>query len=318
MSASCISIHVEEFLSMRAALGFEVEHHGWLLRDFARYAENADHRGALTIELAVDWAMSPCAGDTARGERRLGAVRQFARHRQAFEPETQVPPVGFIGQIPRHRPPPHIYSDAEIAALLCECGRLRPQGGLRPKTYRAFFSLLASTGLRLSEARHLECRDVDLGDGVLLIRESKFRKTRFVPLHSSAAQGLSRYAAERDAHPGVPDSELFFRAEQTPMLRRAAIQKTFSRLRERLAWSSSGRARSPRIHDLRHTFAVRRLVRWYEEGVDVDCKLLALATYLGHAKITEMYWYLSAVPELLAVTATRFEHFAQGEEGGTS
>jgi len=313
MTASDMRAQVEDFLSMRAALGFNVENHGWLLRDFARYAKRVGHRGPVTIDLAVRWAISPCEGDAARGERRLGAIRQFARHRLTFEPGTAIPPVGLIGRIPRRRPPPHIYSEAEVAALIKECGRLRPQEGLRPKTYRAFFSLLVSTGLRLSEARRLERRDVDLAEGLLLIRESKFRKSRFVPLHVSAVQGLARYAAARDAQGGLPPSDFFFCTERSPALGRAAVQKTFSRMRERLHWSSSARTRSPRIHDLRHTFAVRRLVRWYEEGVDVNRKILALATYLGHAKITEMYWYLSAVPELLAIPSASFEHFASRE-----
>ncbi len=128
MTTSSIRVQVEEFISMRASLGFEVRHHGRHLRNFARYAALEGHQGPLTIKLAVDWAMSSCAGDMARGERRLGAVRQFAKHRQAWEPKTQVPPVGTIGHIPRHRPPPHIYGREEVVALLEKCDRLLPRG----------------------------------------------------------------------------------------------------------------------------------------------------------------------------------------------
>ena len=317
MKPSSIRAQVEDFLTMRSELGFNIENQSWLLRDFARYTERVDHCGPITIDLAVRWAVSPCAGDPARAERRLGVVRRFARHRVVFEPETEVPPVGFIGHT-RRRQQPHVYSDAEVSALLKECSRLLPRNGLRPTTYVAFFSLLASTGLRLSEARRLECRDVDLADGLLLVRESKFRKSRLVPLHPTTAQALADYAARRDAFRKAPRSEFFFRTGRAPALQRAAVEKTFSRLRDRLGWSSPGRTRPPRIHDLRHTFAVRRLLCWYEEGVEVDRKLLALATYLGHAKVTDMYWYLSAVPELLAVTSVRFEHFAQREREGAS
>src|SRR5437867_5380610 len=307
---------VEDYLALRHDMGFDVEQLGWLLRDFARYTERTEHRGPLTVDLAVRWARSS-PGDPARAERRLSAVRQFARHRAAFDLATEVAPAGLLGRIPG-RTPPHIYSDAEISALLRECSRLRPRGGLRPTTYVVFFSLLAATGLRLSEARHLERRDIDLTHGVLTIRMSKFRKSRLVPLHPTSVQALTRYAARRDACPGVPRSEFFFCTDQAPSLDRFAVERTFSRVRRRLGWTSPGRARRPHIHDLRHTFAVRRLLRWYEEGVDLDRKILALATYLGHAKVTDTYWYLSGVPELMAVTSQRFENFVRRERESAS
>jgi integrase len=308
---------VDDYLALRRSLGFDVEKLRWLLRDFARYTERIEHRGPITVDLTVQWALSSGPGDPARAERRLWAVRQFARHRAAFDSSTEVPPAGLLGRIPR-RKQPHIYSDAEISALLRECRRLSPRGGLRPTTYVTFFSLLASTGLRLSEARRLERRDVDLSHGLLTIRMSKFRKSRLVPLHPTSVQALTGYAARRDAFPDVPRSEFFFRTDRAPALKRAAIEKTFSRVRNRLGWTAHGRARRPRIHDLRHTFAVRRLLRWYAEGAEVDRKILALATYLGHAKVTDTYWYLSGVPELMAFTSQRFEHFAQRERGPAS
>jgi integrase len=308
---------VDDYLALRRSLGFDVEKLRWLLRDFARYTERIEHRGPITVDLAVQWALSSGPGDPARAERRLWAVRQFARHRAAFDSSTEVPPAGLLGRIPR-RKQPHIYSDAEISALLRECRRLSPRGGLRPTTYVTFFSLLASTGLRLSEARRLERRDVDLSHGLLTIRMSKFRKSRLVPLHPTSVQALTGYAARRDAFPDVPRSEFFFRTDRAPALKRAAIEKTFSRVRNRLGWTAHGRARRPRIHDLRHTFAVRRLLRWYAEGAEVDRKILALATCLGHAKVTDTYWYLSAVPELMAFTSQRFEQFAQRERGPAS
>lgn len=317
MTPESFLVLVDDYLAMRRDLGFDAEGLRWLLRDFARYAEQIEHRGPITLDLAVRWALSSRPGDPARAERRLRAVRQFARYRTAFDPATEVPPAGLFGRIPR-RKQPHIYSDEEISALLQECRRLQPLGGLRPATYAAFFSLLASTGLRLSEACRLERRDVDLSKGLLTVRQGKFRKSRLVPLHPSAVQALTRYAAKRDACRDSPRSEFFFRTDGRPALGRAAVEKTFSRLRDRLGWTSHGRARRPRIHDLRHTVAVRRLLRWYEEGTDVDRKILALATYLGHAKVTDTYWYLSAVPELMAVTSQRFERFARKEREGAS
>jgi integrase len=234
-----------------------------------------------------------------------------------FDSATQVPPTGLLGRRSA-RKQPHIYSDAEITALLEQASQLWPRHGLRPVTYVAFFSLLVSTGLRLSEACHLTPSDVDLTDGVLTVRESKFRKSRLVPLHPSTTQALTSYAAHRDACLGTPRSGHFFRTDRAPALTRPAVQCTFALLRLRLGWTAEGRARRPRIHDLRHTFAVRRLLHWYEEGADVDRKILALATYLGHAKVTDTYWYVSAVPELMALSSERFESFARREQERTS
>jgi len=308
---------VDDFLALRCGLGFDVEALRWRLRDFARFADRIGHQGAITVDLAVRWALSSRPGDPVRAERRLGAVRVLARHRAAFDPLTEIPPAGLLGGVPR-RTQPHIYSGAEISALLAECNLLRPRDGLRPTTYVAFFSLLASTGLRLSEARRLERRDVNLAKGLLTVRAGKFRKARLVPLHATGMQALARYAAQRDAFRDVPRSEFFFRTDHAPALQRVAVEKTFSRLRDRLGWTSHGRARRPRIHDLRHTFAVRRLLAWCDQGGDVDRKIHALSTYLGHAKVTDTYWYLSAVPELMAVTSQRFESFAGREQESAS
>lgn len=308
---------VNEYLALRRGLGFDLETPRWLLLNFARYMDQIGHQGPVTIDLAVQWALSSRSSDPAQAARRLSVVRQFALHRAVFDPATEVPPIGLLGRVSR-RKLPHIYSDAEVAALLRQASLLQPRRGLRPRTYVVFFSLLASTGLRLSEACRLATSDVDLANGVLTVREGKFRKSRLVPLHASATQALTHYAAHRDACRDAPRLGRFFRTDRTPALTRAAVEKTFSRLRHRLGWTAQGRARRPRIHDLRHTFAVRRLLRWYEDGAEVDRKILSLATYLGHAKVTDTYWYLSAVPELMTITSQRFERFARRDEESTS
>ena len=181
----------------------------------------------------------------------------------------------------------------------------------------AFFSLLAATGLRLSEACRLELGDVDLDSGVLTVREGKFRKARLVPLHPTAVEALARYAADRDAFE-LAGPGCFFRTERHRRSTAAAVEKTFSRIRQRLGWTAQGRARQPRIHDLRHSFAVRRLLRLVRGGADLEQRLLALSTYLGHAHVTDTYWYLTGVPELMAIAAHRFERFARGQERGGS
>ena len=302
---------VDEYLNARRGLGFGLETQEGFLRDFARHAERIGHRGPVTIELAVQWARSSSrSSKPVQAARRLAIVRQFARYRALIDPATEVPPVGLLGSIPRRRSTPHIYTEAEIAALLQQAHCLRPRGGLRPATYVAFFALLASTGLRLSEARRLTTDDADLVDGILTIRETKFRKSRLVPLHPTTTRALRRYAERRDACLAAPRSEYFFRTEKSSRLSLSAAETTFREIRQRLDWTAQGRTSQPRIHDLRHSFVVHRLLRWHREGADVDRKILALATYLGHAKVADTYWYCTAVPELLATTGQRFERFA--------
>ena len=309
-----LQAHIDDYLNFRRGLGFRLDTQGALLAEFARYAEQVGHRGPVTTDLAVRWAQTTRSDDPAAAARRLAVVRQFARHRAAVDPATEVPPVGLLGEVPRRRPQPHIYSDAEIATLLGHARRLTPRGGLRPATYVTLFSLLVSTGLRLSEACRLQRGDVDLAAGMLTVRETKFCKSRLVPLHPTATRALGRYATERDTRPEVVVSSAFFHTDRSPVLLTDTVGRTFRRLRDRLGWTGQGRARRPRVHDLRHTFAVRRLLAWTAAGVDVESKILALSTYLGHTKPSETYWYLTATPELMAVTAGRFERFVQ--EGG--
>jgi len=304
---------VNQYLDMRRGLGYSLKSQGALLRSFARYAEASGHVGPLTIDLALSWAESSEAGPDQIAQR-LSVVRQFGRHRAAFDPATEIPPPDLLPWH-RRRKPPHVYSDKEIADLLRASASLRPRKGLRPNTYVNFFSLLASTGLRNSETRHLRLRDVDLHDGLIVVREGKSRRSRLVPLHPTTTAGLVRYAELRDSYAHLPSSDFFFRADHAPSLRKRAVEQTFARLRRRLGWNVHGRARIPRIHDLRHTFVVRRILRWYEEGADVDRKILTLATYLGHVNVSDTYWYLSAIPELLAIPSERFENFTRdGEE----
>lgn len=307
----------EQYLALRRSLGFALVTQGRLLLDFARFADEAGGPGPLTVDLAVRWAESSERRRPSNTARRLTVVRGFARYCAGFEPATQIPPLRLFGGTTR-RLPPHIYCDAEMADLLRVAMQLRPRNGLRPHTYVTLFSLLASTGLRVSEARRLSCQDVDLEQRLLTVRESKFRKSRLVPLHSSAIEPLRRYAARRDRCHTAPRSDYFFRTDSAPHLTLNAVEAEYWRMRKILGWTAHGRTRLPRIHDIRHTFAAVRLLRWHEEGADVEQRLAALATYLGHAHVTETYWYLTAVPELMALTARRFERFARpGQEGAS-
>jgi integrase len=305
----------EEYLAYRRGLGYALQGDGQLLLRFAAYADRTGHRGPLTTELAVRWARLPREASPVYWARRLAVIRGFARYRALFDPDTEIPPRGLLGPAYR-RVTPHIDSQVELADLLGAARRLSGGTGLRPHTYATLFGLLACTGMRLSEALRLNRSDVDWQQSLLTIHQSKFRKSRLVPIHASATAALRAYADRRDRlHSGGAEEAVFVTARGTRLCR-ATAEDTFSDLRAQLPWPADGGRRGPRIHDLRHTFACRRLQQWYQQGVAVDQAIAALATYLGHTTIRDTYWYLTGVPELLELAAARFQHFAAPDPGG--
>jgi integrase len=299
----------KEYLTYRRDLGFRLEKREPLLLQFAAYVDRTGHRGPLTIALAVRWARLPAQASPSYWSVRLDVVRGFAKYLAIFDPRTEIPPYGLLG--PAYcRATPHIYSEAEISALLAAARRLPPRHGLRPCTYATLFGLLACTGLRVSEALRLTRSDVDGGQDLLTVRATKFRKTRLVPLHPTTTQALSAYAQVRDRfHPLRRTERLFVARHGTP-LSVTVVRGTFGKLRRQLAWAARSGTRAPRIHDLRHTFACRRLLEWYRAGTAVDEVIDTLATYLGHAQVNSTYWYLTGVPELLELAVARFEAYA--------
>lgn len=304
-----------EYLAYRKGLGFQLASTEPLLLQFAEYADRTGHSGPLTTELAVRWAKLPKAGSPGYLARRLDVVRGFARHRAITDPRTEIPPPRLLGATYRRRTP-HIYSEAELSALVAAARSLTPSTSLRPHTYATLFGLLACTGLRVSEAVKLTRDDIDWQQGLLTVRQTKFRKSRLVPLHATALGALRDYAARRDRLYPTPATEAFFLTSRGTPLARSSVGVTFWKLRKRLGWAAGRDRTKPRIHDLRHTFACRRLQRWYAEGVDVDHAIAALSTYLGHATVRDTYWYLTGTPELLGLATARFEQFASSGSGG--
>jgi len=313
-SAPTMEILAQEYLALRRQLGYALHGTGQQLLAFARYADALGHRGPITVELAVRWARLPRGARPQWWARRLQIVRGFAQHRRLFEPETEIPPAGLLGPHFR-RGTPHIYSTAETSALLRAASDLGPAGGLRAHTYVTLFGLLVTSGLRISEALHLGRDDVDLQSGVLTVVLTKFRKSRLVPLHPSVTQALAGYAKHRDRRHPQAAARAFFLNERGAPLGVSGVASTFGILRRQLGWTKNREGRRPRVHDMRHTMAVRTLLRWYQEGADVDLKILALATYLGHVEIADTYWYLTAVPELMVLTAGRFQAYARRARG---
>lgn len=303
---------VKEYIVYRRSLGFRVSDgkDGGELIGFGRYADRVKHAGAITTALAITWAKSTGNNAPIHWARRLDLARGFARYRSLFDPDTEIPPPGILGPSRYHRKSPHIYSDPEIGALLKATSAIRPRSGLRPRTYSALFGLLACTGMRVSEALALNNDDVDMNTGLLTVRWSKFGRSRLVPIHRSTVRALLQYQQFRNGYLSAKVADAFFANENGTRLPYYQVQSAFHRLRRKLGWTAEGRARRPRIHDLRHTFAVHCILRWYKEGANVDQKIAALATYLGHVNVTKTYWYLTGVPELMAVVGDRFERFS--------
>jgi integrase/recombinase XerD len=290
---------IEAYLTLRRATGFAMSNAEYLLKSFAAFAAGRGQTHVHT-QTAIDWAtLGP---SVAQRDARLKAVCRFVRHVRVDDARHEVPPANHFGARKRRRPP-HIYSAQEIDHLIEAALRLRPKGGLRPLTYATLIALLSATGLRISEALKLTVADVT-GDG-LLIRETKFRKTRLVPLHDTAAAGLQRYLARR--RPRTDDDPMFIGKRGGP-LRYIAVKETFDRLVSKAGIVTATRRR-PRLHDLRHTFAVRALQGSPAGRSRSGAHMAALSTYMGHVNIYATYWYLEATADLMRDVAAAGEGF---------
>jgi integrase/recombinase XerD len=298
----------EQYLQLRRDLGYKLRETGRRLEDFVAFAERegASH---VTTDLALRWAQQPAGVQPAAWASRLRIVRRFALWLSAADRRTEVPPAGLLpGRYVRRRP--YIYSDAEIRDLVRAAGQLASAAGLKGRTYATLFGLLAVTGMRVSEVVALDREDVDLDEGILRIRRTKFGKSRLVAVHDSTRQVLAEYARERDRIVRRPAAPAFFLSEGGDRVTACAARFNFAKVSREvgLRAPTAGRhGRGPRLHDMRHRFAVCTLLRWYRAGLDVEREIPKLATYLGHVHVNETYWYLEAVPELLELAARRLE-----------
>jgi integrase/recombinase XerD len=296
-----------DYLTVRRQLGFELKQPGRTLEDFVEFMQRGgvEH---VTTELALMWATSVQA-HPHRWRRRLGVVRGFARYLSTIDPATEIPPEDLLpAALPRVAP--YLYSPGEIQALMSAARALSPQ--LRAATIETVIGVLAVTGLRPGEALGLDRADVDLADGALHVRAAKQNKHREVPLHDTTTIALRKYSRLRDRHQPVPSSPAFFVSPQGSRLTAGAFHATFAKLIGQIGLEGAGERTRPRAHDIRHSFAVRTLIGWYQAGENVDAKLPLLSTFLGHVDPASTYWYLQASPELLALVRDRLER-AVGE-----
>lgn len=281
-----------------------------VLLDFVSFLKQ-QHASYITTDLSLRWAVQPTNAMPAHWATRLRTVRLFAEYWSATDPRTEIPSQDLLPYRTR-RKTPYIYSKDEIVRLISAAKQLRSPKGLRCWTHSTIFGLLAVTGMRVSECVGLTRDDVDLTQGLLTIRGSKFDKSRLVPIHASTQKILRQYMRNRDRTFPRPKTPGFFVAETGMRLKQWGIRWMFVKLSRQIGLRGPSDSHGPRLHDLRHTFAIETLLRWYRAGVDVEQRLPMLSTFLGHRHVADTYWYLTATPELLQLAAMRLEHTKGG------
>lgn len=306
---SVFAQYLESYVGLQHGLGLKFSAQADLLHAFDRYVQERDYHGLLTQQLAMDFATHD-RGITRIGcARRYQVVRHFADYLATFEPRTPKLVLKAL-TAPRMRPPVHIYTEDELVRLLHGARHIAPRYPIRGITLHAMIGLAASTGLRISEVVRLDQPDVDLAAGVLHIRHTKFAKDRLVPVHPTTLAVLRNYAAVRDAAYAGCDCPAFFINMWRQRFSKHTLQLDFTRVACKVGVRPP-KGKGPRFHDFRHSFAVRRLVAWYREGVDVQAMLPALATYMGHVHYSDTAYYITAIPELMHLAAQRRDQAAK-------
>ena len=308
---------LNNYLTLRRALGFKLRQTGQALPQFVRFVE-LEGASFITTELALRWAQEDPEASAVTHSDRLAMVRRFAEWRSAEDPRTEIPPVALLPRRYR-RPPPYIYSCKEVESIVSSATSLSSAKGLRGPTFSTVFGLLSVTGMRIGEVVALDKDDVDLEAGVLTVRMGKRGKSRFVPIHATTSDVLRRYSVKRDAVVPHSPTPAFFVSERGRRVSTGSAQGNFIKVARLVGLRSSTgdgrRGRGPRLHDLRHRFAVSTLIGWYRSGADADREIPKLATYLGHNGPEQVYWYLQAVPELLKLATERSQRASS--EGAT-
>ena len=306
-----LSTHLDRYLKLRRQLGYKLVVPGRLLRSFVRFASE-EGASFITTKLALRWAAQAGLKPVQQGSR-LGMVRRFAEYVSAHDVGTEVPAQKLL-PYQFHRRPPYLYRDEEVAQMINAARRIASDNEFKGTTQATVLALLAVTGMRVGEALALDRGDVDLKQNLLTVRRGKGNKSRLVPLHSSTAEALQQYGRLRDELFPRPLSPSFFVWDKGRRLLHCTTHRWFLLVACQLGIRKPGDNDGPRIHDLRHYFAIRTLLNWYRSKADVEAHLPQLATYLGHVHVRDSYWYLSATPELLKLATLRLEH--TGRVGG--
>jgi integrase len=299
---SGLSDRVSDYLAMRRAVGYKLDREGRMLADFVRFAERCG-AGTVTTELAVSWARLPVDVSPVWAAKRLGVVRGFAAYLATVDAEAEVPARDVLPCRTR-RTTPYLYSDDDITALMAAARSL--VNPLKAARFETLIGLLAVTGMRGGEAMRLDRQDVDWQARLLLVRDTKFGKSRRIHLHPTTIEVLRRYSRRRDRLCPSPSTASLLVSTTGRRLCHATVQPVFRELLRRSGIEPTN-GRRPRVHDVRHSFAVKTLLGWYRDGSEVQARMPALSTHLGHVDPGSTYWYLTAAPELLALAAERLQ-----------
>jgi len=301
------------YVAMRRSLGFKLRRHDLQMRQLVAFLNERKAR-RITIKLALDFATRDQGNGPKPRRAQLALVRGFAKYQAGLDPLTEIPPPGLMPSA-RRRAKPYLYSEEEIRNLT-QAALHRPSiVSLQPWTYYCVFGLLAVTGMRVSEVLNLRCEHIDWTAGILTVHETKFGKTRLVPLHSSTVAVLADYARRRRkylARYGYAPVSYFFVSRWGRRVPNVSLDRMFWELSQQIGLRAQYGGHGPRMHDLRHRFAVETLLRWYRSGGDVDRRMYVLSTYLGHTEPSRTYWYLSCTPELLETAGRLLEKRWEG------
>lgn len=304
-----LSTLANNYITQKRQLGYTLKAEARCIVNFAQYCDAKGISYSFTIEFALEWASLAPSGSSIAIARRFGILRPFSLYLNQHGFSSLVLPTRYLG--PTHRRlPPYIYSAAEIKRLMKAAGKLIPTDGLRPHTIRTLIGLLISCGIRPGEAVRLKCTDVDLDENVLTISNSKGWYQRIVPISASAAVELRKYRLRRIKINSAQSTGAFFEFDNQQALNIRSADHAFKVLRETTGITSSLNGRLPRLYDLRHTFVCQCVLAWYKEHEDINTKVTQLSRYLGHKKVSDTYWYITAIPELMSIAAEKFATYS--------
>lgn len=315
MNDHLITRQVEDYIAYKKGLGYQIKVESGELRRFAAYTRSIGYEGSLTVDLAFQWAMLKPEYSRWYMARRMETARTFAKYICVFDPDAQMLPKGMFGKC-HGRTTPYIFSNEEICTLMKEATKLYSPDGLRRLTIATAIGLLWVTGMRPNEICQLINSDVDLINGQILIRETKFFKNRLLPLDETTIAALKTYVTNRDQLRKYFSDEHFLIMTGGKQLKLRNLEYAMQLIRTVLLSETQNWVhRPPRLYDIRHSFACHTLLKWLKNGIDVNAKILYLSTYLGHVKVADTYWYLTGTSELMNFASYSFEGFFYGNDG---